>query len=68
MEYLLLMCLKILVWCLCQLPVLFEKLPVDFGADVEDWISCCWFEFDACVLVCHLMLKVVQCLALCVGK
>ncbi len=45
------MCLKILMRFLCQLPVLFEKLPVDFGADVEDWKGCCGFEFDACVLM-----------------
>ncbi len=48
--------------------MLFEKLPVDFAADVEDWVGCCGFEFDACVLVCHLVLKKLQCLALRVGQ
>jgi hypothetical protein len=44
--------------------VLFEKLPIDFCADVENWEGCCGFEFDACVLVCHLVLEKFQRLAL----
>jgi hypothetical protein len=34
-DYLALCCACL---CLCKLPVLLEKLPVDFAADVEDWM------------------------------
>lgn len=52
-------------WLLvAQLPVLFEKLPVDFAADVEHGIGCVWFEFAADVFGLHLVLKILQRLAL----
>ena len=55
-------------WSICsgawllvaQLPVLIEKLPIDFAADVEHGIGCVWFEFAADVFGLHLVLKIPQ--------
>ncbi len=41
--------------------MLFEKLPVDFAADVEDRICCCRFETVSAAFVCHKLLEVLKC-------
>jgi len=48
-EYLLLLCLKLLI----DVPVLFEDVTIDFGADVEDVCCCFRIEFGACIFVSH---------------
>ena len=44
--------------------MLFEKLPVDFAADVENGICCCGFEAVSAAFVCHKLLEVLKCCAL----
>ena len=55
---------KCLVLCLCQMSVLFEKLPVYFAADVEYGIGCCRFESVSGAFVFHKLLEVLKCCAL----
>ena len=44
--------------------MLFEKLPVDFAADVENGICCCGFESVSGAFVLHMLLEVLKCYAM----